>query len=105
MPNVIMMEVHGFGLLSYHKIYRGEEERHLNPCSRRNNPIFCNWKGTIKMGFKSEVTLLTCCREHLHQIFNKVVEKIILLLADQVEEIKRTTGASPKVCIRPVSGR
>jgi hypothetical protein len=35
--------------------------------------------------------------EHLQQVFNEVVPKIVDLLRDQVEGIKEATGRPPKV--------
>lgn len=48
---------------------------------------------------KPESNILSLEGAHLKQIFNKVVEKIILLLRDQVEGVRDATGSLPKVII------
>lgn len=45
----------------------------------------------------SESFGLTRSREHVRQIFAEVVPKIIDLLRDQVQGVRDTTGAAPKV--------
>lgn len=54
-------------------------------------------RSALKAAFKKpQSNILALEGAHLKQIFNKVVEKIILLLRDQVDGVKDATGSSPK---------